>query len=67
MSGKNHEDYDPTVFWLFNSACCVAMLDHVGYRDIEVISNDPQPFVVKAKAATTEAGCPPNQAEAPWC
>ena len=67
MSGKNNENFDPTVFWLFNSACCVAMLDHVGFKDIEIISNDPQPFVIRASADRSETGYPPNQAEAPWC
>jgi tRNA (mo5U34)-methyltransferase len=32
MSGGDQEMFDPTVFWLFNGTCCVAMLDHVGSR-----------------------------------
>lgn len=67
MSGKEKENFDPTVFWLFNSACCIAMLDHVGFTDIDVVSDDPNPFVLKAKAAKQERGFPVNQAEAPWC
>ena len=67
MSGRNKENFDPTVFWLFNSACCVAMLDHVGFNNIETISDDPQRFVLRAEAPIVERGYPVNQATAPWC
>ena len=67
MSGGNKELYDPTVFWIFNSACCLAMLDHVGFTDMKIISTDPHPFVIKARSPVLEPGCPPNQSEAPWC
>jgi tRNA (mo5U34)-methyltransferase len=67
MSGRENENYDPTVFWLFNAACCVAMLEHVGFEDIRIISQDPAPFVISARSPVTEPGCPPNQVEAPWC
>ena len=67
MSGKNNEIFDPTVFWLFNSTCCIAMLDHVGFNNIETISDDPQRFVLRADAAIVERGYPVNQAMAPWC
>jgi tRNA (mo5U34)-methyltransferase len=67
MSGNNQEFFDPTVFWLFNSACCLAMLDHVGFLDMKIISTDPHPFVVSARSPLQERGCPPDQAEAPWC
>ena len=50
LSGKNKEDWDPTVFWLFNSACCIAMLDHLGFEDLQIVSDDPQPFVVSARS-----------------
>jgi hypothetical protein len=50
MSGANHELWDPTIFWLFNSACCLAMLDHVGFTDLKIISNDPNPFVVSGRS-----------------
>ncbi len=66
LSGKDKELYDPTVFWLFNSACCIAILDHVGFEDIHVVSDDPKPFVVRAKSPVAEPGIPPNQADAPW-
>jgi len=67
MSGANHELFDPTVFWLFNSQCCLAMLDHVGFTDFKIVSNDPQPFVVHARVPEQSPGVPPDQTEAPWC
>ncbi len=66
MSGSNKELYDPTVFWLFNSACCLAMLDHVGFTDMKIVSDAPKPFVVRARSAVVAAGAPPDQADAPW-
>ena len=66
MSGGNKELFDPTVFWLFNSTCCVAMLEHVGFEDIKILSRDPNPFVVSAMSPEIDAGKPPNQPEAPW-
>jgi tRNA (mo5U34)-methyltransferase len=67
MSGGDKKLYDPTVFWLFNSTCCLAMLDHVGFTDLEIVSSDPQPFVVQAKSPEQAPGAPPDQTEAPWC
>jgi tRNA (mo5U34)-methyltransferase len=67
MSGDDKQLFDPTVFWLFNSTCCLAMLDHVGFTDLRVISNDPQPFVVHARVPEPASGIPPDQTEAPWC
>jgi len=67
MSGPNNENYDPTVFWLFNSACCLAMLDHVGFMELDVISNEPQPFVVRGMSPEQAPGTPPDHIAAPWC
>lgn len=67
MSGANQENYDPTVFWLFNSACCMAMLDHVGFIDATILSTDPDPFVVSARVPARSPGCPPDQTDSPWC
>jgi tRNA (mo5U34)-methyltransferase len=67
MSGANRELWDATIFWLFNSQCCLAMLDHVGFTDIKIISNDPKPFVVHAGVPEQAPGIPPDQTEAPWC
>jgi tRNA (mo5U34)-methyltransferase len=65
-SGPNGENLDVTVFWLFNSACCVAMLDHVGFTDLEIVSQNPQPFVMRARSPEIATGAPPDQTEAPW-
>jgi tRNA (mo5U34)-methyltransferase len=67
MSGANHESWDPTIFWLFNSVCCLAMLDHVGFTDLRIISDDPKPFVVSGRSPEQAPGVPPDQTEAPWC
>jgi tRNA (mo5U34)-methyltransferase len=67
LSGSESEDFDPTVFWLFNSACCVAMLDHVGFTDVKILSTDPDPFVISARSPETAPGSPPDQTQAPWC
>jgi tRNA (mo5U34)-methyltransferase len=67
ISGSGREFYDATVFWLFNSACCLAILDHVGFTDLNVISDDPNPFVVTARSPNQAPGVPPDQSEAPWC
>jgi len=68
MSGANNEHFDATVFWLFNSMACIAMLDSLGFEDIETISADPKPFVLRARAAAKNIapGRPPNQVLAPW-
>ena len=67
LSGSRKELFDPTVFWLFNSACCLAILDHVGFTDARVVSDDPAPFVVHCRSPQQAPGVPPNEAEAPWC
>jgi len=61
LSGNNKELYDPTVFWLFNSVCCLAMLDHVGFTDLKVVSDDPKPFVVSARSPQRVPGAPPDR------
>jgi len=66
-SGPQGEHFDPTVFWLFNQTCCVAMLDHVGFTELEILSSDPQPFVMRARSPEEAAGTPPDQTQAPWC
>ena len=66
MSGRHNERHDYTVFWRFNSACCLAMLDHVGFVDLEVVSTDPNPFVVKARSPERACGVPPDLTQAPW-
>jgi tRNA (mo5U34)-methyltransferase len=67
LSGSESQDFDPTVFWLFNSACCVAMLDHVGFTDVTILSTDPDPFVISARSPEIAPGSPPDETQAPWC
>jgi tRNA (mo5U34)-methyltransferase len=67
LSGREGEHFDPTVFWLFNSACCAGMLDHVGFTDIEVVSENPNPFVMRARVREASPGEPPDQTQSPWC
>jgi tRNA (mo5U34)-methyltransferase len=65
-SGAQGERHDVTVFWLFNQTCCVAMLDHVGFTEVEILSGDSPPFVVRAGSPEVSPGVPPNQTESPW-
>ena len=67
VSGGEGEHYDPTVFWLFNEMCCVGMLDHVGFTDLEMVSHNPHPFVMRARSPEVSPGKPPDQTESPWC
>ena len=67
LSGLQGEHFDPTVFWLFNQTCCVAMIDHLGFTDLEILSSDPHPFVMRARSPETSPGAPPDQTQAPWC
>lgn len=66
LSGANKELYDPTIFWLFNSACCIAMLDGVGFEDISIVSDQPHPFVARATSPHPGNGEPPDQTLSPW-
>jgi tRNA (mo5U34)-methyltransferase len=66
LSGPEKEQFDPTVFWLFNSTCCVAMLDHLGFTDLEILSSSPYPFVMRARSPEISPGTPPDQTLSPW-
>jgi tRNA (mo5U34)-methyltransferase len=66
-SGAYGEQYDPTIFWLFNSTCCEAILEHVGFENLKVVSDSPLPFVVSADSPERSAGVPPLQVDSPWC
>ena len=67
LSGPQGEHFDPTVFWLFNSTCCAAMLDHLGFTGLEILSRDPHPFVMRAQSPEVSPGVPPDQTQSPWC
>jgi len=58
---------DPTCFWFPNAACCIAMLEHVGFKDAERISpTAPVGGVFRAKSPLQVKGTPPDEVKAPW-
>ncbi len=59
--------HDPTCFWFPNIACCVAMLQHVGFTDVEQISpKAPVGGVFRGKAPVQQKGRRPAENTAPW-
>jgi tRNA (mo5U34)-methyltransferase len=58
--------FDPTVFWMPNAACTRALVEHSGFRDIEVLSTDKVGVVLTAHAPAIAAGAAPDQLKAPW-
>ena len=34
----DNPSYDPTCFWFPNPACCIGMLEHVGFKEVKRIS-----------------------------
>ncbi len=64
---KDNPSCDPTCFWFPNIAGCIAMLQHVGFKDVERISpNAPAGGIFRAKSAVQEKGHPPLEETAPW-
>lgn len=60
-------EHDPTCFWFPNAACCIAMLQHVGFQQVERISPDaPVGGVFRGKSAVRTKGAPPDEMKAPW-
>jgi tRNA (mo5U34)-methyltransferase len=57
--------WDYTVFWVPNSACIRDMLAHVGFRDIQQLS-DKAGLIFRAKAPQPSPGMSPDGAKAPW-
>ncbi|MGC2412255.1 MAG: methyltransferase domain-containing protein [Stellaceae bacterium] len=57
--------WDPTVFWVPNGACVRAMLEHVGFEDIEQIPG-PAGHVFRARVPVRGTAMPSDQSEAPW-
>lgn len=59
--------HDPTCFWFPNHACCAAMLEHVGFQQIERLAPQaPVGAVFRATAARQVKGAPPDETKAPW-
>ena len=58
---------DPTCVWFPNAACCVAMLEHLGFKESERLLTDaPVGGVFRAKAATQTKGAPPIPEKTMW-
>jgi tRNA (mo5U34)-methyltransferase len=68
MSGPpENRSYDPTCFWFPNPACCVAMLEHVGFQQIERVSpNANVGAIFRAKSVVQAPGMRPDETKAPW-
>lgn len=63
----DNPSHDPTCFWFPNVACCIAMLQHVGFCDVEQIAKTANVGgVFKARAAVQRPGAPPDELKAPW-
>jgi tRNA (mo5U34)-methyltransferase len=59
--------WDPTVFWMPNSACVRAMIAHAGFDQIETISTNPTiSIVVRARSPIQAPGQAPDHSKAPW-
>jgi len=65
-SGPNKDIDDPTVLWVPNAKCAEAMLLSTGFRDVEMISQFPNPLVFRAQSPTKSSGQPPDWNKAPW-
>jgi tRNA (mo5U34)-methyltransferase len=60
-------EHDPTCFWFPNIACGIAMLQHVGFQNVEQISKGaPVGGVFRGSAAVQLMGAPPDEMKAPW-
>jgi len=58
---------DTTCVWFPSPACCIGMLDHLGFKGPERISTDaPVGGVFRAKAATPTKGQPPLPEKNMW-
>ena len=59
--------HDPTCFWFPNVACCIAMLEHVGFQNVEQIrSKALVGGVFRGEALPRLEGTPPDEMKAPW-
>ena len=58
---------DPTVFWLPNTECALAMVRHVGFREIDVLpTHAPMSLGLRAKSLLQAPGQRPDDMAAPW-
>ena len=64
---ENERFFDPTIFWLPNRTCVLAMVDSAGFVDVEMVSDDPRiSVVVRARSPLIARGEAPDQMKAPW-
>lgn len=60
-------EHDPTCFWFPNVACCIAMLQHVGFVNVEqILTNAPVGAVCRGQVPRRQKGAPPDEMKAPW-
>ncbi len=63
----DNPSYDPTCFWFPNPACCTAMLEHVGFKEVKRISPRARGGgIFSGKAALQAKGEAPLEITAPW-
>jgi tRNA (mo5U34)-methyltransferase len=63
----DNRSHDPTCFWFPNSACCIAMLEHVGFQRAKRIhTSAPVGGVFSAETAHKARGAAPDEMKAPW-
>jgi tRNA (mo5U34)-methyltransferase len=65
MSGPRRELWDPTVFWFFNPAAALGLIEAAGFVEVEQVTRAP--FVARAKSPVQSAGRAPDQTTSPWC
>lgn len=57
--------YDPTVFWLPNVECTRALVSHVGFENVEILSKKAG-TILQAQSPTKHPGERPDEMKAPW-
>lgn len=65
MSGPQRELWDPTVFWFFNPAAALGLIEAAGFVDVEQVTRAP--FVARAQSPVQSSGRAPDQTTSPWC
>jgi tRNA (mo5U34)-methyltransferase len=62
----NKRVHDRTVFWVPNTACVRAMLEHIGFVNVEFLSSDICGPVFRAQVPLKSEGRQPDFVEVPW-
>ena len=58
--------FDRTVLWMPNEKCTLALVEHAGFQDVELLTSSNVGAVVRAQAPSIAPAVKPNQAKAPW-